>query len=107
LVDPERTFANHAIRLHAVARQDVELDHDISGTMDRDVSCAVAAAEHDRHSALQQHHDVVRGVALPEEDLAHHGSSDVPVRFEQVQLLIRQLREQRRVVVVQQGHAIT
>ena len=51
---------------------------------------------------VQQDHGVVRRVAVAKEDLAHRDRPDVPVLGEQVQLRVAQLREHRRVVVVEE-----
>ena len=52
---------------------------------------------------FQQDHDVVCRVTLAKEYLADFGRADLPVWSKQAQLLIRQLRKQRRVVVIQQS----
>src|SRR5262245_56689685 len=103
--DEHRTcLADHAVRMDAMAGQDAELGHQVAGPVDRDLSRRVAAAQHNGNQPLQQHHEVVGCIALAEEHVAHVDRPPGPERSEQRQLLIRQLREQHRVVVVQQGH---
>lgn len=60
-----------------------------------------AAPDGHRVGAFQDHPSVIRPVALPEQDFAQLDRLNLAVQCEQVHLVVRQLREQRRVVPVQ------
>jgi hypothetical protein len=88
---------------YALARQDIELDHQIARPLDGQFARLVAAAEHHRNATLQHHHNVVGRIALAEQDFADMDRPDCPVPCQQSHLLVRQLWEQRRIIVIQQG----
>src|SRR5262245_35044076 len=89
--------------MYALARENVELGHEVPGPLVGPFPRAFAGAPQDGDCSIRGERAVVRRVALPEEHLAHFGRPDVPMFREQVQLLIGQLRKQCWVVVVQEG----
>ena len=92
----------YLLRVVPIARgAHVELDHQIPRLLDRQVVLGLTVAKYDRDGALHQHHGIVMSVALSEEHVADFDRTNGPESREQFDLLVGQLWEERRVVVVQ------
>jgi hypothetical protein len=78
-------------------------ENEIPGSLDCKQSLGIAATDYDRQEPLHQDHDIVCRVALSKQTLADVSRANLPVFREQAHLLIRQLRNWRWVVVIQQG----